>query len=44
MTDAADLQICNFTSGTTEFMIRGLERAGMTHIPLVTIVSDFEGR
>uniref|UniRef100_A0A7S4M0J3 Monogalactosyldiacylglycerol synthase n=1 Tax=Guillardia theta TaxID=55529 RepID=A0A7S4M0J3_GUITH len=36
--------ICNFTSGTTEFMIRGLERAGMTHIPLVTIVSDFEGR
>eukprot|EP00293_Proteomonas_sulcata_P013384 CAMPEP_0184302306 /NCGR_PEP_ID=MMETSP1049-20130417/12313_1 /TAXON_ID=77928 /ORGANISM="Proteomonas sulcata, Strain CCMP704" /LENGTH=297 /DNA_ID=CAMNT_0026613567 /DNA_START=9 /DNA_END=902 /DNA_ORIENTATION=- len=30
--------------GTAQFMIRGLERAGMGHVPVLAIISDFEGR
>ena len=36
--------VCNFTTGSTEFMARGLDRANLSHVPFVAIVSDFEGR
>jgi hypothetical protein len=36
--------VCNFTTGSTEFMTRGLERAKQSHVPFVVIVSDFEGK
>lgn len=35
--------VCNFTTGTTDFLMQGLDRAGMSHIPFVSVVSDFEG-
>ncbi len=36
-------QICNFTTGTSKFMDKGLRRAGLSHVPVVLIISDFEG-
>jgi len=36
--------VCNFTTGSTEFMVRGLDRANFAHVPFVAIVSDFEGK
>ena len=37
-------EIPEITAGSTAFMQRGLERANMLHVPLVSVVSDFEGQ
>jgi len=42
-TETAPDMICNFTTGTSNFMAKGLRRAGLSHIPVVLIISDFEG-
>ena len=39
----AAAQICNFTTGTSRFMAKGLRRAGLSHVPVVVVISDFEG-
>mmetsp|Transcript_5212 Transcript_5212/g.16671 ORF Transcript_5212/g.16671 Transcript_5212/m.16671 type:complete len:561 (+) Transcript_5212:470-2152(+) len=35
--------ILNFTTGTSRFISNGLKRAGMLHIPVLVVISDFEG-
>ena len=35
--------VCNFTTGSTEFMTRGLDRAKQSHVPFVVIVSASTG-
>jgi len=38
------MRFTEITAGSTAFMLRGLERANMLHVPLVSVVSDFEGQ